>query len=309
MREMYREFVRFFVSLRLTVGLLALSAILVFLATLDQVHLGIWAVQEKWFKSFVVLQEIRGIPVPVFPGGYFIGALLLINLVAAHVKRFAFTWSKAGIQLVHVGLILLLLGELFTGLLQEEYQMRLDEGQTRNYSESWRFNELAVIDVTNSGEEFVTAIPESYLARSREIEVAALPFRIIPRAYVTNAVVAPRETSGVGSSRSDPAVFPSATNGLGTRMAATPLPVTYKQNERNLPAAVVEIAGPEGSLGTYLVSTMLVEPQRFTHQGREWTLALRFSRAYKPYSLTLVDFPMIATPARRFRKIFPAAFG
>ncbi|MEO0054317.1 MAG: hypothetical protein RLZZ50_264, partial [Verrucomicrobiota bacterium] len=156
MRELYREFVKFFVSLQLTVALLALSALLVFLATIDQVHLGIWAVQEKWFKSLIVLQDYNGFPIPIFPGGYFIGGLLLINLVAAHAKRFVFTWKKAGIQLVHFGLILLLLGELFTGLFQEEYQMRLDEGQTKNYSESWRYNELAVVDTTSPGEDVMT---------------------------------------------------------------------------------------------------------------------------------------------------------
>ncbi len=287
MRALYLEFVRFFVSLRLTVGLLALSALLVFLATLDQVHLGIWAVQEKWFKSFIVLHEIKGFPVPIFPGGYFIGGLLLINLVAAHAKRFAVTWKKAGIQLVHGGLILLLLGELFTGLLQEEYQMRLDEGQTRNYSESWRFNELAVIDVTDPEKEVVTAIPESHLARAKPIAPDALPFRIIPRAYYPNASLMMREQAPAGQRT----VENTSDQGIGPRLAITPLAKTYKMDQRNLPTALVEVVTPEGgSLGTFLVSTMLTEPDRFTAAGREWRLSLRFQRAYKPYSLTLLDF-------------------
>ncbi|MBC8010092.1 MAG: cytochrome c biogenesis protein ResB, partial [Burkholderiales bacterium] len=288
MRDLTREFVKFFVSLKLTVALLALSALLVFFATLDQVHLGIWAVQEKWFKSFIVLHHIKGFPVPIFPGGYFIGALLLINLLAAHIKRFSFTWKKAGIQLVHGGLILLLVGELFTGLFQEEYQMRLDEGQTKNYSESWRFNELAVIDVTTPDEELVTAIPESRLAAGKELQIAALPFKIVPRAYYPNASLsmkAPVAGPAAG------AVQNLATTGLGPRLDLVPLPMTYKQDQRNLPAALVEVVTPEGtSLGTFLVSTMLIEPEPFTHAGRQWTLSLRFERAYKPFSLTLVDF-------------------
>lgn len=287
MRELYREFVRFFVSLQLTVALLALSALLVFLATLDQVNLGIWAVQEKWFKSWIVLHDIKGFPFPVFPGGYFIGALLLLNLVAAHAKRFAFTWKKAGIQLVHFGLILLLLGELFTGLFQEEYQMRLDEGQTKNYSESWRVNELAIVDTTSPTEDIVTVIPEKRLARAGEdIQVPALPFRVVPRAYYPNANLSMKE-------QAPPMLTPAAntsTRGLGPRLSLAPLPMTYKQDQRNLPAALVELIGPEGSLGTFLVSTMLVEPERFSYAGREWALSLRFERAYKPYSLTLLDF-------------------
>ncbi len=290
MRELYREFVRFFISLRLTVALLALSALLVFFATIDQVHLGIWAVQEKWFKSLIVLHDIKGFPTPVFPGGYFIGGLLLLNLIAAHAKRFAFTWKKAGIQLVHFGLILLLLGELFTGLFQEEYQMRLDEGQTKNYSESWRFNELAIVDTTAPAEDVVTVIPEKRLARAAErqdeIQVPALPFRVVPRAYYPNAALA-------GKEQAPPMLKPvenSSNRGLGPSLLLAPLPMTYKQDQRNLPAALVELIGTEGSLGVFLVSTMITEPERFSYAGREWTLSLRFQRAYKPYSITLLDF-------------------
>src|SRR4051812_35450687 len=116
MRDTWDSFIKFFVSLRLTVVLLALSIILIFAATLDQVNLGIWAVQEKYFRTFIVLWNYKGFPIPVFPGGYFIGGLLLVNLVASHIYRFKFTWKKAGILLTHAGLIVLLVGELLTGL-------------------------------------------------------------------------------------------------------------------------------------------------------------------------------------------------
>src|SRR5690606_14700591 len=138
MRDLWQAFIDFFTSLKLTVALLVLSMFLVFFATLDQVHLGVWGIQEKWFRTFIVLHEIKGFPVPVYPGGYFVGGLLLINLLAAHLHHFRFTWKKSGIFLTHAGLILLLIGELLTGLWQEEYQLRLDQGQTRNYSESYR---------------------------------------------------------------------------------------------------------------------------------------------------------------------------
>ena len=77
----------FFLSLRLTVVLLTLSMILVFVATLDQVNLGVWAVQQKYFHSFFVAARIPGsdLTIPVFPGGYLIGGLLLINLGVAHL--------------------------------------------------------------------------------------------------------------------------------------------------------------------------------------------------------------------------------
>jgi hypothetical protein len=90
MNDSFRQIRDFFVSLKLTVVLLVLGMILVFAATLDQVNLGIWAVQEKYFRSFFVLTRVGNVPVPVFPGGYLIGGVMLINLIAAHVYRFSF---------------------------------------------------------------------------------------------------------------------------------------------------------------------------------------------------------------------------
>ena len=101
MSELRQSFIKFFTSLRVTVVLLALSIILIFVATLDQVNLGIWAVQEKYFRTFFVLWRVGDVPLPVFPGGYFLGGLLLINLVTAHLYRFKRSWKKIGIELTH----------------------------------------------------------------------------------------------------------------------------------------------------------------------------------------------------------------
>src|SRR3954467_1344713 len=149
MNDTVRQFRDFFVSLKLTVVLLVLGMVLVFAATLDQVNLGIWSVQEKYFRSFVIYAQAGRLSLPIFPGGYAVGGLLLANLIAAHVYRFAFTWRKIGIQLTHAGLILLLLGELLSGLWQRDSHMRLTTGETKNYAESSRANELAVIDATD----------------------------------------------------------------------------------------------------------------------------------------------------------------
>src|SRR5882724_1824958 len=135
MRNLWQAFVQFFVSLKLTVALLVLSLMLVFFATLDQQNLGVWGIQQKWFHSIVVLQEMKGFPLPIFPGGYFLGCLLLINLISAHVYRFKFAWRKTGILMTHLGLILLLVGELLSGLWQEDYSMQLAQGVPKNYSE------------------------------------------------------------------------------------------------------------------------------------------------------------------------------
>ena len=137
--------------------------LLVFLGTLAQVHLGIHAVQARYFQSLFIFWSPPGASwkIPVLPGGYLLGTVLLVNLIAAHAVRFQLTRKKLGIILLHFGVILLLIGQLLTGLFARETQMRIDEGQTLGYSEAPREVELAVIDVTDPNFDQVVAIPEA----------------------------------------------------------------------------------------------------------------------------------------------------
>lgn len=286
MRKLWSHLVSFFTSMQLTVVLLFLSMILVFVATLDQVNLGIWAVQEKYFRSFFVyLHPPEGrFGVPIFPGGYLIGGMLFINLTASFAYRFRLSWKKSGILLTHLGLVILLLGELISGLLQEDFQMRLDEGQTSNYSESSLEYELALIDTNAAETDRVVAIPAELLAKGKPIQHPELPFRLDIRAFYPNAQIQMR------SQMSAPPP-PMATAGIGTDIAVTPLPVTFKPNEANLPATSVEFFDSAGqSLGTWMFSTMLASPQTLTHEGKPWKISLRSTRLYKPFSLTLLKF-------------------
>ncbi|MBI5690341.1 MAG: cytochrome c biogenesis protein ResB [Verrucomicrobia bacterium] len=290
MKSPVRQLRDFFVSLRLTVVLLVLGMILVFVATLDQVNLGIWAVQEKYFRSFFVVGRLPGLDVfvPFFPGGYLIGGLLLINLIASHFFRFKFTWNKAGIQLTHAGLIFLLLGELFTGLYQDDFSMRLTQGEPRNYSESYRENELAIIDTTDAAFDDVVAIPESVVARKAALQHPKLPFRIVPKEYYPNSGLRSREGDKAAASAGG---GPRATQGIGLNVDLLPQAVTYKHDERNVPGALVELVGSDGPIGTWVVSSdPRMPPQRFQYAGRSYTIGLRFTRHYKPFTLTLLKF-------------------
>ena len=106
------SFIKPFTSIRLTVALLVLGMVLVFWGTLAQVELGLFKAQNEFFRSFFIFWGPKSASwkIPIFPGGYFVGGVLLINLVTAHFKRFRFSREKVGIWMVHVGLILLLLG-------------------------------------------------------------------------------------------------------------------------------------------------------------------------------------------------------
>ncbi|MDX2186855.1 MAG: cytochrome c biogenesis protein ResB [Opitutaceae bacterium] len=282
MRDLARSFIDLFSSLRLTVVLLALSMVLVFAATLDQVNLGVWAVQEKYFRSLFVMVFWPGtrIPIPVFPGGYLVGGFLLVNLVTAFFTRFRWGLGKAGLLMSHFGLILLLISEFATGLLQKDYQMNLIEGNKGHHVESFREIELAVIDSTPADHDEVVAIPSDLLHRGADLQHPKLPFRLAVKAYFPNSELGMRP-EGIE--------LPiAATQGLGTRVFARPAPISHSDSNPNVPSVYVEVMGPNGSLGTWLISTALGAPQTFQFEGKSWRLVLRPARLYLPFSLQLL---------------------
>jgi hypothetical protein len=279
-------------SLKLTIACLAAAMVLVLAGTFAQVHFGIHLVQQRYFQSLFVWwpPEGRSFKIPIFPGGYLVGGLLLINLIAAHVRRFQWTWRKLGIHLIHGGLIVMLAGGLFTDLFAVESHMRLTNGETKNYSEDARRDELAVIDTTNPEFDQVTAIPEAALRSKRIIEHSSLPFQIVVRNFFPNSRLQM-------ANENDNAAQPIADRGVGVQVSVQSLPRATAPDEQNVVTAVIEIVpvdfasgGTQASLGTWLVSDALGAPQGFSWMNRTWQLVLRPARYYKPYSVTLQKF-------------------
>jgi hypothetical protein len=290
--------ISFFTSLRLTVVCLALGLVLVFWGTLAQVDLGLYKAQNEFFRSFIIYWGPKGASwrIPVFPGGYLVGGVLVLNLIASQIRRFTFTASKAGLWMVHVGLILLLLGQLLTDLLSRESTLHLRNGEARNYSETEREAELAVIDATEPDADKVVAIPQAALASQKSIRPGDMPFTLQVKRFFANSQVINRASNAV-----EP---PAATQGIGPRAAVQELPRVTDMDHRDVPSAVVEIVTPAGSLGTWLVSEYVEQPQDFTVNQRKYQLTLRPRRHYKPYSIQLLKFQHDVYPGTDIPKNF-----
>ncbi len=272
-------------SLHITVWLLAFSMVLIFIGTLAQVKTGIWLTQKLYFESFFIYAEVGSFKLPYFPGGYTIGGLLMINLISAFLVRFKPSVAKAGIYFIHIGFITLLVSELMTDLLSVESNMNIDEGGRTSYSESYRDNELVFIDRSHADHDTVHSIPVHLLKPNKEVAVPDTPLSIRTVSYYPNAKLG-REEGPVNS---------PATQGFAPRMNAsvTPVPVDYSDNTVNAATAYVEVLGPEGSLGVWLVSNIIdnrFPPQMVTAGDQSWELALRFKRHYNNFDLELIDF-------------------
>lgn len=303
---MVARFINFFTSLRLTVVCLALALILVFVGTLAEVQVGLYAAQSDYFRTFLVCWTPPGThwKIPFLPGGWLIGLVLLVNLLAAHIKRFKFSRKKIGIILIHAGLILLLGGQFLTELFQIEGQMLLEPGDVKNYSENGRKNELAVIDTTDPDKDKVVAIPESLIAKGGDIRTPELPFTLRVEKYYPN--------SDLAGPMSDEPEKMTAADGIGKRLFFSPKPPTRGMDAVDLPSALVQVVSDKGPIGEWAVSgwftrypafdqlkdtvggimpgVNLTAPQSFTFNGRTYQIVLRPIRYYLPYSIKLLAF-------------------
>jgi hypothetical protein len=270
-------------SLKLTVFCLACAMILVFVGTLDQVNIGVYEAENRYFKSFFLYFTLPGsvLRIPWFPGGYLVGGLLLLNLIAAHLARFRFSWKKAGILVLHSGVILLLLGQLFTSLFQVESQLRLNQGETKNYSVSYYHDELAVIDTSSPDFDQVFSIPDSQLYKGHKVRLPVDSLEVDINEYFTNSVLAAPDRL---PSSNDPHLQ------IGPMAVSVRRERTYKEDERNLPSAAVSVWNGGSKVGSWNLTAGFARPAEFQAGGKNYQIVLRPKRLYKPFAIQLVQF-------------------
>ena len=304
---------KFLSSLRLTVVLLALAIVLIWVGTVAQADEGLYQAQARYFKSWVVLGfSMFGHHIPMlWPGGYLLGISLLVNLLAAHISRFQLTWKKLGIHVAHAGIILLLVGQLVTDIFSRETQIRFfEEGEAKSYAESAANYELVFTTSADAQHNQEISIPGSLLARGGVITDPQLPFSIRVKEYYHNSDLsfrAPMRQNG-------PAI---STNGVAANFDFFSRPDTKKMDERNIPTAVFEIIGASGSLGDWVASDWVNDPemlnvlwegyqrdvgpdmantiisranqlQTVQANGKQFSFVMRPERVWMPYSLTLL---------------------
>lgn len=304
--------VKFFTSLQLTVVLLAFAILLVFVGTLAQVDQGLYYVQSHYFRAPIIVGlDLFGKKIPmILPGGSLIGVMLLVNLLAAHIYRFKFSARKIGIQFVHAGVVLFLVGQLVTDKLAKESQISFAEGETRSYSESANQYELAFMSQTGPNQEQVVAFPSDLVAAGGVLQNPNVPFTIRVKRFWENSDAqfrAPMMQNGA----------PLAPNGLALKFDFSPANEVKTTDDKNAPTAEIELVGRGGSLGDWIVSDWadddakieqireeytqtlgpdmagkivsdLRQPQSVTINGRKFIFALRPKQFRFPFSLTLL---------------------
>lgn len=319
-------------SLRLTVGLFVFSLLLVFFGTMAQVDEGIWTVVSGYFRSFLAWipfqlfvrfgQVFLYFPKTwkvdgyfPFPGGLIIGSLLMLNLVAAHYVRFKWTWKRAGIIILHFGIILMLLGELVTGQMAIESKMILANGETANFVDVTQKVELAFVDPSNPDEDSVITIPGAMLIDADPkhhawkhvftskpgpvIKDAQLPVDVEVLEYMKNSdLLQLRDGETAADMRVSQAGVPFR---FVNRAEETGVDTAQREDA---PAVRVALRDKKTGevIGKYLLTVWYYSnftqrlpvyqfaPQQVAVDGKRYNVELRLKRIYKPYTIELKQF-------------------
>lgn len=197
---------------------------------------------------------------------------------------------KAGIVLLHTGVVILMISELVTGMMAEEGNMTIAEGQKVNWIEDTRKVELALVDTSDPQSDDVFVVPERSLRRAAPIHAEGLPIEITPLEdkFFKNAVLQQAKHGEMNP----------ATHGFGTSILAkeaSEASGVETDGGVDLPAVYVKLIerGSGNHLGTYMTSVQLSTvkgPQLVRVGGKDYRLSLRFKRTYKPYYVYLTKF-------------------
>lgn len=282
-------------SLKLTIVCLGALMILVVACTLAQVRLGTLGAVNLYMRSWFYWMPLGGWSIPIFPGGAAVGLVLMANLIAAQLRRLELSWRKAGIWIVHAGLILLFVGEFVTSAFQVDARLAVEEGQTVNFLEVPREVELAVADQTDPTVEDVYGVSERALGAGGTVAITGTPLSVRVLAYHRNAQLG-RPAPGAPDA--------GATQGAGVGLAFIGLPPVTNDEQADLSVALVEVLDGGRPLGRWLASNAIAAPQQFMVGNRVYALSLRDRRVYLPYTLTLEKFSHDVYPGTDIPKNF-----
>ena len=250
-------------GLLLYLGGMGVLAALVLLLLGEKTYIGDSAMRIMWQLTQATLAAIAG----------YVACVFLF-------KR------KAGMVLLHIGIMGLMLNEIWVTAGHKELFLRVFEGETSNEVYDSRFHEMAIIDVSDPEVDRVVTVPAKKLAEMQTISSDELPFDIRCREYYRNSDFTDRNTQA-----GNPA---NAGIGLGIDVKQKkPVAGAEASQASNTPAAFVELFDKQtgDSLGVHTMVFNLPPKfaDRVTVNGKDYHILLRAETLYKPYEVTLKD--------------------
>ena len=182
---------------------LLLLGLLTWFATLEQVENGLYPTLNKYFatdwKSLIILPDFQAlrindklVPIPL-PGGYWLCAVLLINLILGGLIRIRKGWQHYGNLISHFGIVFLMVGAGMTFHFSERGNMVINEGETSNVAEDYFEYVVEVSEIKQGKSDKIHVIRGKDITglegeKLRKFILPELPFDLQLTAYMENCV-------------------------------------------------------------------------------------------------------------------------
>jgi len=271
-----------------TISLLLLG-ILTWLATLEQIDNGLYPTLGKYFdhhwKAMIVIPEINGkiVPFPL-PSGYWVGALLLVNLILGGIVRIRKGWRVFGVVISHFGIVFMLIAGGVSHHFSERGNMAIREGETANAAEDYFEYVVEVSEIKEGKADKVHVIRGKYLtdltdATIRTFRLPDMPFDLQVGGYLGNA-------QPVGAAERAPSNGEEVVDNYY---------LVEKPNEDNLEANTAacqaRILNKDGTPGDrFLLAGASFHPFTVRHDDRLFTIDMRKRLWAMPFDLKLDKF-------------------
>ena len=166
--------------------------ILVFIGTIAQKDIGLFAAQNKYFSSAFIWVYIFGFGIPL-PGGLLTMTILAMNLFSFILKPNIWNKNKIGVIIIHLGALILLIGGAITNVFNEEGNMVIVEISKSNYMHSFYYKEFTILNLDEYSDSIeVINFNEKILTPGNILSYSNIPFKIEVIQYYLNAKVESR---------------------------------------------------------------------------------------------------------------------
>lgn len=194
-KSVFRVIYDFLSGFKLATVLLLLLLLLTWLATLEQIDQGLYPTLNKYFswKSPFLIPEINEKVLPlVLPGGYYVCAVLLVNMILGGIVRIRKGPKQIGNLISHFGIVFMLLGGGVSHHFEERGNMAVGEGEVSNVAEDYFEYVIEVAEVKDGERDEFHVIRGEYLtglkgAKYRTFDFKGVPFSLKVFGYLKNA--------------------------------------------------------------------------------------------------------------------------
>lgn len=245
------------------------------MGTVAQKYIGLYEAERLFFSSFVYW--LFGV-VPL-PGGYTLMGIFSLSLLLKFLLKSAWTKAQAGINLAHLGAILLLAGGVVSSLLAQDGAMTIAEGARAAQVRDYHQRDLMLVQEN----ALLAAIGPDQVRAGATLSFRDLPVQITVEQVWRNSTITVRETPS------------DDLRGMARGMQVTPA-APGKTDESNVAGMSFRISGlDEAQNGRYLIFED-GPTTKLTINGQAYELAYGKSQRTLPFTVELTDVAKINYP-------------